>query len=180
MRHAPHQGPSWHEIERHILVSPVRRSFAQSLAGRHRAPVAGRKTYVVDRAEIASISAATPPRARPWQAALTRQRDRSHLPGTTPRLSQPTLNRQIPIDPAPIPRVPSLEAFGRRPPCNRTRRDGPASETLACSAASRIRDGLVRSWRDGHSARTGSSGIVETLGDEHRCEAWSAGPSRSS
>jgi hypothetical protein len=29
-----------------------------------------------------------------------------------------------------LPRVPSLEAFGRRPPCKPNRRDGPSSETL--------------------------------------------------
>jgi hypothetical protein len=29
-----------------------------------------------------------------------------------------------------LPRVPSLEAFGPRPPCKPNRRDGPSSETL--------------------------------------------------
>src|SRR6266851_1872838 len=42
---------------------------------------------------------------------------------------------QIAIAPASasaphLPRVPSLEAFGRRPPCKPNRRDGPSSETL--------------------------------------------------
>src|SRR5712691_5572304 len=46
---------------------------------------------------------------------------------------------QIAIAPASasaphLPRVPSLEAFGRRPPCKPNRRDGPASETLRKSA----------------------------------------------
>jgi hypothetical protein len=31
---------------------------------------------------------------------------------------------------SPLPRVPSLEAFGRRPRCKPKRRDGPSSETL--------------------------------------------------
>src|SRR6266851_1150067 len=51
----------------------------------------------------------------------------------------PRLHRQhrdqIAIAPASasaplLPRVPSLEAFGRRPPCKPNRRDGPSSETL--------------------------------------------------
>src|SRR5208282_4396620 len=42
---------------------------------------------------------------------------------------------QIAIAPASpsaphLPRVPSLEAFGRRPRCKPNRRDGPSSETL--------------------------------------------------
>jgi hypothetical protein len=51
---------------------------------------------------------------------------------------------QIAIAPASAsapncPRVPSLEAFGRRPPCKPNRRDGPSSETLHNSGHGRIR-----------------------------------------
>src|SRR5882672_9463629 len=45
-----------------------------------------------------------------------------------------------------LPRVPSLEAFGRRPRCKPNRRDGPSSETLHRSghsiASSLLRSGL--------------------------------------
>ena len=60
---------------------------------------------------------------------------RHHLTGTPscPRShhrSQSNRHSARPQSAPHLPRVPSLEAFGRRPRCQPNRRDGPSSETL--------------------------------------------------
>src|SRR5450631_3001752 len=70
---------------------------------------------------------------------------------------------QIAIAPASpsaphLPRVPSLEAFGRRPPCKPNRRDGPSSETLhkrrhyECSYRRPVRSKSIDMAPDGKTA----------------------------
>jgi hypothetical protein len=63
--------------------------------------------------------------ARP-PAAITRSLRRRALPPP----SSPQSNAMAPGTVLHFPRVPSLEAFGRRPQCQTHRREGPSSETL--------------------------------------------------
>ena len=65
-----------------------------------------------------ALQRATPQHARHRRGSLARQHDHCHPPAASVRPQRTKHKRQIPIAPRTalsIPRVPSLEAFGRRP-----------------------------------------------------------------
>ncbi len=115
-----------------VIGRPRRRLSATTRSAADRASLAG---------AIADANAA-------WRRSLTPSAAQPPLHGaarlnraTRPRRRNPHSTRGTGVP--PDSRVPSLEAFGRRPRCLPHRRDGPASETLhkyadPCTAATHV------------------------------------------
>jgi len=123
-RPRPRSEPRHHDIR---LTTPPGCRGASLPALHHCRPAGSKATcYTVDHANIAPSAAAAATNRLPRSSVRRRPRQPAHpLPKPSPR--------QIPINgyrPPNVPRVPSWEAFGRRPSARADSHERPASETL--------------------------------------------------
>jgi hypothetical protein len=123
-RHRPK--PPCHDAHHRLIAPSACRRTRLPALHRCRPAASNRMPYAVDHAEIALSTAAMAPNSPPLSSIRRRLR-RPARPQRRPP------HRQIPIVPQPVtrpPRVPSWEAFGRRPQRAQIGHHGPASETL--------------------------------------------------
>ena len=108
-----------HELEPQTGLQRCRRRSPSAAGSLVRDEARGPRPQVARLESSASSTAASQP-ARASRASATGRRLPSNSPNAFIRPQRARRNRQIPIDPEPaifIPRVRSLEAFGRRPRC---------------------------------------------------------------
>jgi hypothetical protein len=118
--------PQYHDPRHRLTVPPAYCAASLLALPRCRAGLYKTTCYIVDHAKIAQPTAAAATNSLPRSSVRRRLYQPTHLRPKPPP-------SQIPIDgrrPPSGPRVPSWEAFGRRPSHGRIGLSAPASETL--------------------------------------------------
>ena len=154
--------PRRHDARHRLIAPPARRGTSLPASHRYRPTASEGACYAVDQAKITPSTAAAATNSPPRSSIRRRLRRPAH-----PQPKPP--HRQIPIDgklPPGSPRVPSWEAFGRRPSVRRIGHHGPASETLHLSSPCRRCRPLAS------STEAGASSIITEVAKPRRvCDA---------